>query len=301
MPVRLKPGHDARRGDWSRRSVLGALCATGMMAIPGAVAAATATAPLRFGLTPVFLDSDTELLAALEGYLSGRLARPVVLVKRRTYQEITTLLVTGQLDAAWICGFPYVQFRTQLSLVAVPVYRGQPLYQSYVIVHDGDPASDLDGLRGQVHAFSDPDSNSGFLVTRYLLATRKETPASFFRRSFFTYGHRNVVRAVASGLAQSGSVDGYVWDVMAEMEPDLVARTRVLHRSERLGFPPVACQAARLGTPLVRDLREALVGMPEDATGREMLRLLRLDGFAVGEPSLFDGIAAMYDYVKMQS
>jgi ABC-type phosphate/phosphonate transport system, periplasmic component len=300
MPDRLKPGHDAHRGGWTRRSVLGALCATGL-AGSRAIAATATTAPLRFGLTPVFLDSDTDLLAALERYLSVQLARPVVLVKRRSYQEITTLLLTGQLDAAWICGFPYVQFRSQLALVAVPVYRGQPLYQSYVIVHEGDPAAALGDLRGQVHAFSDPDSNSGFLVTRYLLATMKETPASFFRRSFFTYGHRNVVRAVASGLAQSGSVDGYVWDVMTEIEPDLVVRTRVLHRSKLLGFPPVACQAARLGTPLVRDLREALVGMPEDATGREMLRLLRLDGFAVSEPSLFDGIAAMYDHVRTQS
>lgn len=299
MPARRTPGHDAGAAGWSRRSVLTALCATGMAAVPGAVAAGPA--PLRFGLTPVFLDSDAELLGALEGYLAGRLERSVALVKRRTYQEITTLLLTGQVDAAWICGFPYVQFRSQLALVAVPVYRGEPLYRSYVIVHEGDPAPDLDGLRGQVHAFSDPDSNSGFLVTRYLLATMKETPASFFRRSFFTYGHRNVVRAVASGLAQSGSVDGYVWDVMAEMEPGLVARTRVLHRSEPLGFPPIACQSARLGTPLVRALREALIGMRDDAVGREVLHLLRLDGFAVGAPSLFDGIAAMHDFVKMQS
>jgi phosphonate transport system substrate-binding protein len=282
--------------------VLGAVCAAGVAAAGApSVLAATGDAALRFGLTPVFLDSDTDLLAALERYLSGRLERPVVLIKRRTYQEITTLLMTGQLDAAWICGFPYVQFRSQLALVAVPLYRSQPFYQSYVIVHESDPSAGLDDLRGQVHAFSDPDSNSGFLVTRYLLATMKETPASFFRRSFFTYSHRNVVRAVASGLAQGGSVDGYVWDVIAEVEPDLVARTRVLHRSELLGFPPIACQSARLGASLVRSLREALVGMRDDPTGREVLHLLRLDGFAVAETSLFDGIAAMYDFVKGRS
>jgi phosphonate transport system substrate-binding protein len=256
------------------------------------------TATVRFGLTPVFLDSDTDLLAALERYLETRLSRPVSLVKRRSYQEITTMLLTGQLDAAWICGFPYIQFRSQLGLVAVPVYRKQPLYQSYVIVQDRDPAATIDDLRGQVHAFSDPDSNSGFLVTRYLLATMNESPASFFRRSFFTYGHRNVVRAVASGLAQSGSVDGYVWDVMAEIEPDLIGRTRVCHRSVPLGFPPIACQASKLGTPLVRELRAALVDMQTDTVGQSVLHQLRLDGFAVGDPSLFDGIAAMSDFVR---
>lgn len=282
---------------WSRRSLLLGLGASSLVPMPS-LAVPPPTAPVRFGLTPVFLDSDTDLLAALERYLETRLSRPVSLVKRRSYQEITTMLLTGQLDAAWICGFPYIQFRSQLGLVAVPVYRKQPLYQSYVIVQDGDPAATIDDLRGQVHAFSDPDSNSGFLVTRYLLAMMNESPASFFRRSFFTYGHRNVVRAVASGLAQSGSVDGYVWDVMAEIEPDLVGRTRVCHRSVPLGFPPIACQASKLGTPLVRELRAALVDMQTDTVGQLVLHQLRLDGFAVGDPSLFDGIAAMSDFVR---
>ena len=62
-------------------------------------------------------------------------------------------------------------------------------------------------------------------------------PPSSFADFFFTYGHRNVVRAVASGLAESGSIDGYVWDVMSEREPDLIAKTRVIYRSEQLGFP----------------------------------------------------------------
>lgn len=301
MPRVDGPTRDGR-ASWTRRAVLGTLCASSAV-LPGGgrAGAAMGEAPLRFGLTPVFLDSDAHLLAILERYLSARLARAVQLTKRRTYQEITTLLLTGQLDAAWICGFPYVQFRSQLALVAAPLYRGRPLYQSYVIVQAGDPVTGFDGLRGQVHAFSDPDSNSGFLVTRHLLATRHETPASFFRRSFFTYGHRNVVRAVASGLAQSGSVDGYVWDVMAESEPDLVGQTRVLHRSELLGFPPIACQAARLGSPLVRELREAFLGMDGDPDGREVLRLLRLDGFAGADPSLYDGIAALYDAVRTAS
>jgi hypothetical protein len=41
--------------------------------------------------------------------------------------------------------------------------------------------------------------------------------------------------------------------------------------------------------------------MRDDPTGREVLNLLRLDGFAVAETSLFDGIAAMYDFIKGRS
>ena len=77
-----------------------------------------AGAPLRFALTPVLLTSDLVMLEELKAYLARATERPVHLVTRRTYQEITALLVSRQVDAAWICGYPFVAFRDQLALVA---------------------------------------------------------------------------------------------------------------------------------------------------------------------------------------
>jgi phosphonate transport system substrate-binding protein len=266
-----------------------------------AAPAVLAARPISFGLTPVFLDSDIELLAALERYLSGRLGQPVTLVKRRTYQEITAMLLSEQLDAAWICGFPLIQYPDRLSLVAVPVYRGQPLYQSYLIAGKDDPAESIEDMRGYVHAFSDPDSNSGFLVTRHLLTTLGEKPDTFFSRHFFTYGHRNVVRAVSTGLAQCGSVDGYVWDVMTEIEPALTAGTKVVRRSELLGFPPVACNSRLHDSDVVVAIGQALITMDTTEDGRALLATLRLDSFTAGEDALFATIAAKYREVLAQA
>ena len=256
------------------------------------------TETFKFGLTPVFLSNDLELLGHLRGYLASRLGEPVELVSRRTYQEITTLLVTAQIQSAWICGYPYVQYRSDLDLVATPVWKGQPLYQSYLIASARRDTKDWRGLRGDVHAFSDPDSNSGFLVTRALLAENRLLPQAFFSRHFFTYGHRNVIRAVATGLAQSGSVDGYVYEVMRETEPELVARTRIVRQSEWLGFPPVASPKSLAGDPRLKRLGDALTSMHQNAEGRQVLRLLRLDGFVATDPSLFDAIAAKVDLVR---
>jgi phosphonate transport system substrate-binding protein len=109
-----------------------------------------------------------------------------------------------------------------------PPRTGLPISQYYRKSSDRDrQASSLWDLRGDIHAFSDPDSNSGFLVTRAALAERALRPETFFVKTFFTYGHRDVIRAVSSGLAGSGSVDGYVCDVVAELEPDLTAGTRI--------------------------------------------------------------------------
>lgn len=253
---------------------------------------------IRFGLTPVMLTSDLELLSKLKAFLGRHTGMEIVLVQRRTYEEITALLLSSQLTAAWICGYPYVAYRENLELIATPVWQGQPLYRSYLIGAEGRSASSINDLERDTHAFSDPNSNSGYLVTRAALAGLRRRPEDFFRRTFFTYGHRNVVRAVASGLAESGSVDGYVWEVVSEIEPDLAQRTKVIAKSELLGFPPVACAAKLRHSPEIEALRLALLDMPNDKDGAEVLRLLRLDGFADAPASTFDGIAEKLSQVR---
>lgn len=292
-----KPRGSMHASKVSRRDALRTLGSLAAANLP-LPAIAQSARHVQVGLTPVFLTSDLELLATLQTYLARAWNCDVRLLTRRTYQEITTLLVTDQIDAAWICGYPYVQYRDRLDLLAVPVWQRQPLYRSYVIVEASRNATSFDELAGDIHAFSDPDSNSGFLVTRDLLADRGVRPETFFRHFFYTYGHRNVVRAVASGLAQSGSVDGYVWEVLREVEPELTAQTRVLRRSELLGFPPVAAGKSPPGPRSTKELASAFLNMAEAEEGRRVLAALRLDGFTASDPSLFDTIAAKVEHIR---
>lgn len=279
-------------GGRSRREVLRLLSAGLVLtAAPGQTLGGERRA-VRFGLTPVLLNTDLDLLGLLKSYLETATGHSIELVTRRTYQEITSLLVSGQLEAAWICGYPFVKFRDSLELVAVPEWNGRPLYQSYVIVGADRKAAGFADLQGDIHAFSDPDSNSGYLVTRTLMFELGLDPETFFRKTLFTYGHRNVVRAVAAGLAQSGSVDGYVWEVMRERDPELVNRTRVLRKSELLGFPPVATSRAMASSPAIAALKHALVAMGETKQGRDVLQAFRLTGFVDAPATIFDGIAA---------
>jgi phosphonate transport system substrate-binding protein len=221
-----------------RRSLIaGAMAGSAVLSSPSILQARSL---FRLALTPVFLDNDALVIEQLRLALSEGMGRDIELVQRRTYQEITGAILDGSVDAAWVCGYPYVQYRKQLQLLGVPIWRGRPLYQSYLIVGADDPATSLADLRGDVHAFSDPNSNSGYLVTASDLARMGESPDEFFQRSIFTYGHRNVVRAVSAGLTRSGSVDGYVWEVLAQVDPELTEGTKVIVKSEWLGFPPFA-------------------------------------------------------------
>ena len=246
---------------------------------------------VRFGLTPVLLTSDLNLLDLLKSYLEKATGRSVELVTRRTYQEISALHISSQLDGAWICSPPFLTYQSELELLAVPIWNGKPLYRSYVIADAHRVASSLDDLAGDIHAFSDPDSNSGYVATASELARKDLKPETFFRQFFFTYGHENVVRAVASGLAQSGSVDGYVYEVLKEVEPALTNLTRVVRPSPWYGFPPIAGPLAAVGTKKRDQLHNALVTMQKDPKGQELLKTLRLDAFADEPPSLFDAVA----------
>ncbi len=270
----------------NRRSVLLGAAAAGL------AARLHAEPVFRLALTPVFLDNDAVVIDRLHAALAEGMQRPIELVQRRTYQDITGALLEGSVDAAWVCGFPFLQHQRELSLLGVPVWNGKPLYRSYLIVAPGDRAERLEDLRGAIHAFSDPDSNSGYLVTASDLARIGETPDDFFSRSFFTFGHRNVVRAVAAGLARSGSVDGYVWEVLSQVEPALTAGTRVIGRSELLGFPPFAGRQDRSLDADVRLFRETILNLHQTEAGRAALATLYLDRIDPGSVGLFDGIAA---------
>jgi phosphonate transport system substrate-binding protein len=258
-------------------------------------------AEFSLGFTPVFLDNDMRLLSLLQRYLGQQLDRPVRLVRQRTLRETLVMLSAGRLDAAGISDFLYVQYQDRLALLAVPLYRHQPFTQTFVIVHEASKASTFDDIRGTVHAFSDPDSASGYLITRWLLALRRESPAEFFRSFFFTYGHRNVIRAVGNGLAESGSIAGYVWEVMKEREPELIGKTRVVFRSERFGLPPIVALNATRDLPAIQALTAALLGMTSDRLGCEILPLLAFDGFMTASAALYESTIEKWKIVRTQA
>lgn len=288
--------HGNYRSAMSRRRVF--LQSVLAMAAMPLLAAQAERGALRIGLTPVFLDDQLSFLTRWRGWFERRLKRPVVFVQRGSYREVLDLIRGGKIDFAWICGYPYVRYRRELRLVAVPLWRGRPYYQSYLIVPADDKNStSLIDLRGKVFSYSDPDSNSGYLYPQYRLTSLGENPTTFFSRSFYTWGHRKVIEAVGVGLADGGAVDGYVWETLAEFHPTLTRATRIIERSPEFGHPPFAARIDIPETDLLQ-FRAALVEMSFDEEGAELLRLMRLDGFVPGKPSLFDEISRMAARVR---
>jgi phosphonate transport system substrate-binding protein len=261
--------------------------------------AADTQPPIRFGLTAVVVTENLRFLDQWSEYLGQKMDRKVELVLRKSYREVMDLLDSGSIDFAWICGFPYIQSRDPetIQLLTVPVYRGAPRYHSYIIVPESSPHQNFSDLKGKIFAFSDPDSNSGFLYPLALMVAQKETPGTFFRQTFFTFNHAESVQAVSEQFADGAAVDSYIWEYLAIFRPEITEKTRIIKKSPSFGFPPIV---SRLGVNpnTVNLMRNTLEGMDEDTNGKALLAQLKLDGFGNYPDSLFNGIRAIASKVK---
>lgn len=226
--------------------------------------------------------------------MGDKLSHDIHFFQRSKYREIMDLLLKRQLDLAWVCGYPYVSEKANVRLLAVPLYAGRPKYHSLIITGSDDSGIRQFGdLENHIFAFSDPDSNSGYLYPKYRIQQHfNSTPELFFSRRFFTWSHQNTIEAVATGLAQGGAVDSYVWDQVKRLHPDLVAQTRVIETSPAFGFPPLITHKS-IDTDLFNHLQNYFVNMDQTSTGQQILQSLGLDGFEKGSPVLFDSIQAM--------
>ena len=249
--------------------------------------------PVRIGLTPALLHYQHSLNAQWKAYLQERLRRPVVFVQRDSYRETMDMLIQNRVDFAWICSYPYVTLKDKVNLLVVPMYQGHTTYRSYLIVPDTDTETrSIADLKDKVFAYADPLSNTGYLAPRFAIKKLGENPDSFFKKTFFTWAHRNVVESVADRLAQGGAVDSYIWNSLVLINPKLVQRTRVVTQSAEFGFPPFVAHLA-VSKKDFTALQTVLMNMKSDPEGQEILKRLNLDGFIIGGPRMYDSVAEM--------
>ena len=246
----------------------------------------------RFGVTDVFIH---DAIPVLRSYLEARLGIPVRIVQKASYQEALEALRSDEMEAAWICGYPYVVARHFVRLCAQPGWHGQPWYRSYLITSaDRTGVHDLAALREDVFAFDDPLSNSGYLVPVVALRAMGQTPQSFFRGSFYTYALDKVVEAVGAGLADSGTVDGYIWEVLHRQSDPAARKTRVVVKSRHFGFPPIVTRRS-LDLELHARLQGILLDARSNEQGLQLLNKLDLQCFLQPRKEWFEGIRALVD------
>jgi phosphonate transport system substrate-binding protein len=257
---------------------------------------------LKVAVTPVLIEKNVEINERLISYISQKVGIPIRIVQRKTYQEINDLIRQKEVDIAFVCSLSYIigKQKSGMELLVVPKTKGQPLYYSYVIVAMGGLAKSIEDLKGQLYAYPDPLSNSGYLYPRHRLAKAGYNPDGFFRKWIRTNSHSASIEAVNDGFVQGASVDSYIYDLMSILNPEMTANTKVIEISPAFGFPPVVVRKD-LSEDVKNKLRTVFLQIDKDPAGREILQSMLLEGFTPGDDSLFDSVRKMHLYMNKRS
>ena len=183
-----------------------------------------------------------------------------------------------------------------VELLAAPVlagdrYLGRPLYFSDVIVRAESPLHSFADLRGHSWSYNDPDSHSGYNVTRARLVAMGETNG-FFSRVVRAGSHQQSIRLVLGGQVDASAIDSQVLAIEMRDHPELSRGLRIIDALGPSTIQPVLA-AARLDGDLKAAVRRVLLHMHEDPRARTALAAGFVERFVPVTDESYDDVREM--------
>ena len=144
--------------------------------------------------------------------------------------------------AVFMCGLPFSLASPQPELVAAPVPAlprsdGRPTYWSELVVSADSAFHQLSDTFGHRIAFTAPDSQSGYAAALHLLmqfAHGRPLYREIIEPRITPHG---ALLAVTEGLAEVAPIDSWAFALMRRHAPDLIARVRIIARTELTPIP----------------------------------------------------------------
>ena len=183
-----------------------------------------------------------------------------------------------------------------VELVAAPVlqgerYQGRPIYFSDVVVRTDSLLGSFADLRGHSWSYNDPDSHSGYNVTRHRLVQMGET-RGFFSRVVEAGSHQRSIRLVAAGDVDASAIDSQVLAIELRDHPELATQLKIIDTLGPSTIQPVV--AARHVPQEVRTgVQRVLFAMGDDPAARPSLDRGFVERFVKVTDTTYDDIRSM--------
>jgi phosphonate transport system substrate-binding protein len=238
--------------------------------------------------------------AAVARYVGERLGIPVEFEDRLPWRERLRAFDAGRIHVCWMCGLPYVWRSDRgdagLELLAAPVmegprYRDRPVYFSDVVVRSDTRCRSFAELEGAAWAYNEETSHSGYNATRHRLARMGRT-RGFFGKVVVAGSHEAALRLLLAGRVDGCAIDSTVLDLLRGRDSSLAGRLRTIDTFGPSAMPPWVVSRV-VPRPLRRALREALLTMSGDLSGREALAAGKAARFASVTDRDYDPIRRM--------
>jgi len=226
--------------------------------------------------------------------LARRARMPLQVLDHPAPAPIAELWARSDKAAVFMCGLPFSRATPQPQLLAAPVpaapeFQGQPLYWSEFVVAAQSAHRSLEDTFGGRIAFTTPESQSGFAAPlRHLREASDGTP--LYREVIAPQvTPQAALAAVAEGRADTAAIDAYSVQLLRRFAPELVARVRVVARTEPRPIPPLVASQP-FGA-----LTEAFLAAHQDPALHSLLADLRLSRFIQPEDGSYRQLAQEFE------
>ena len=253
---------------------------------------------INFGLIPTESSAGiTDRYDSLARHIAKKLGIPVKMQVATDYAGVITAMQFKHIDLAYFGPKSYVEAsqRAGAEAIAMKVMEdGSKGYHGIIITRKDSGIQSVEGAKGKIWAFTDPNSTSGTLVpTVHFVKTLKLDPEKHFSRVIFSGSHESSILAVKSGkvdIVSTNDLDlergnGKQWNSDKDF--------RVLWTSPLIPGSPMACR---------KDLPESLKKALKDAylsySDAEGLKKLKLKGFAPASDKDYDPIRDQIEVKK---
>ena len=168
----------------------------------------------------------------------------------------------------------------------------QPFYKAQFIANADSGISSFADLKGKTFCFVDPNSTSGYIVPRIILAANGINPDIDFAATVNAGSHPNVAVAVYQGDCDAGvTFINVLTDEAADLQatyPDIAEKVKVFAVSDRI--PNDGMQFIQSLDPALKQvITEGLLAMAEDPGGKAVLKsLYNYDAFQEVDPAFYN-------------
>jgi phosphonate transport system substrate-binding protein len=173
----------------------------------------------------------------------------------------------------------------------------QPFYKAQFIANVDSGINSFADLKGKTFCFVDPNSTSGYIVPRIILAANGINPDTDFAATQNAGSHPNVAIAVYQGDCDAGvTFINVLTDTSANLQatyPDITDKVKVFAVSDRI--PNDGLQFIKsLDPELKAVIVQGLLAMAEDPGGKAVLKsLYNYDAFQEVDPTFYNNFLAV--------
>lgn len=203
----------------------------------------------------------------LEDYLNQELNQPVKIKLTKDYETGVNLLVTGQVEVAYLGPLAYVKAKQRNSdlepIVAhIEKTTGRPWYTSVIVVNRQAGINTPADIKGKRFSFVSPSSASGFLFPIAEFKRLGITPNQDFSQVQYSGGHDKNIMALAEGKVDAIAVDKSVYIEAVQQNKLPENQYKMIWESDPIPNSPFVISST-LPLELKTRFQRALINAPE--------------------------------------